>query len=144
MSDWMRVVVGVDGSAESQKALRWAYDEARAHGAELVAVGVRALPPPIVDPPSYGGFGWSTQIVSAQDLVALLDGTVRSVLGEDAENVRTMVVDGNAAPALIKAAEGADLLVVGSRGHGAFTGMLLGSVSLHAVTHAPGAVTVVR
>jgi nucleotide-binding universal stress UspA family protein len=114
MSDWMRVVVGVDGSAESQKALRWAYDEARTHGAELVAVGVRALPPPIVDPPSYGGFGW------------------------------TMVVDGNAAPALIKAAEGADLLVVGSRGHGAFTGMLLGSVSLHVVTHAPGAVTVVR
>jgi nucleotide-binding universal stress UspA family protein len=54
------------------------------------------------------------------------------------------VAEGTPATALIDAAEGADLLVVGSRGHGAFAGMLLGSVSLHVTTHAPCPVTVVR
>jgi len=54
------------------------------------------------------------------------------------------VVEGHASQVLTETAEGADLLVVGSRGHGGFTGLLLGSVSEHVVTHAPCPVVVVR
>ncbi|GAA3626563.1 universal stress protein [Microlunatus ginsengisoli] len=143
MADWMRVVVGVDGSAESEKALRWAHDEARAHGAELLVVGIRVMLP--VSPSPWGGFGWNADVVTNDDTQTVLDSSVRSVLGEGVAGVRTRVVDASPiAAALIEAAEGADLLVVGSRGHGAFAGMLLGSVSLHAVTHARCPVTVVR
>lgn len=143
MSSWMRVVVGVDGSAESQKALRWAYDEAQVHGAELVVAGARTLPP-VVEPPPYGGLPWIGDAPSAEDVKKMLDAAVDAVLDDDATNVSTLVVEGPPAQGLIKAAEGADLLVVGSRGHGAFAGMLLGSVSLHVTTHATCPVTVVR
>jgi nucleotide-binding universal stress UspA family protein len=144
MSGWSRVVVGVDGSAESDKALRWAYDEARAHGADLVVVAARPAPVPPASPPPYGGFPWSAGGAPATDLESLVTAAVKSALGEDAEDVRIEVRQGAPAPVLLAAAKGADLLVVGSRGAGAFTGMLLGSVSLHAATHAPCAVTVVR
>jgi nucleotide-binding universal stress UspA family protein len=61
-----------------------------------------------------------------------------------AVEARTAVVAGPAAPALLDAAAGADLLVVGSHGHGTFAGLLLGSVSLHCATHSPCPVVVVR
>ncbi|HTZ07910.1 MAG TPA: universal stress protein, partial [Acidimicrobiales bacterium] len=71
--------------------------------------------------------------------------TVRQVLGENPEvPVRLVVREGHPAPVLIDEAGGADLLVVGSRGHGAFMGMVLGSVSEHCVSHAPCPVVVVR
>ena len=57
--------------------------------------------------------------------------------GPDAEQVQRHVVRGHPAQALIDQAAGADLLVVGFRGHGGFTGMLLGSVSQHVIAHAP-------
>jgi nucleotide-binding universal stress UspA family protein len=142
MSGWVRVVVGVDGSAESQKALRWAYDEARSHDAELLVIGARMLPSSY--PPPFGGFEWTTEIADGRQTKEMLDAAVASVIDDDAAHVRTQVAEGTPATALIDAAEGADLLVVGSRGHGAFAGMLLGSVSLHVTTHAPCPVTVVR
>ena len=55
-----------------------------------------------------------------------------------------MVAEGAAAPVLLEAAADADLLVVGSRGHGGFTGLLLGSVSQQCVSHAGCPVVVVR
>ncbi len=58
--------------------------------------------------------------------------------------IRSRVVQGNPAQVLIDAAEGADLLVVGSRGHGGFTGALLGSVGTHCVHHARCPVVVIR
>ena len=58
--------------------------------------------------------------------------------------VSSQATEGNAAQVLIDAAEGADLLVVGSRGHGGFTEALLGSVSQHCVHHAPCPVVIVR
>jgi nucleotide-binding universal stress UspA family protein len=56
----------------------------------------------------------------------------------------SLVVEGHAAAVLVERSEGADLLVVGTRGHGRFTGMLLGSVSEHCVIHARCPVLVVR
>ncbi|WP_317620853.1 universal stress protein [Streptomyces sp. CBMA123] len=58
--------------------------------------------------------------------------------------IRTRVQEGGAAACLLDAARGAELLVVGSRGHGGFTGALLGSVGQHCVQHAPCPVVVVR
>ena len=64
--------------------------------------------------------------------------------GRSTVPVATTAVEGPAGEVLVHAAEGADLLVVGGRGHGAIRGMLLGSVALHCVVHAPGPVMVVR
>ena len=58
--------------------------------------------------------------------------------------MRRHVAEGHPAGVLLAQVEGADMLVVGSRGHGGFTGMLLGSVSQHVVAHAPCPVVVVR
>ena len=75
----------------------------------------------------------------------ILQSAVADVLGDDPDvDVKPSVVEGHPVPVLLNAAKGASLLVVGSRGHGVFTGILLGSVSTHCVTHATCPVTVVR
>lgn len=74
-----------------------------------------------------------------------LDATVREALGADpGVSVELEVREGNPAQQLIDASRGADLLVVGTRGHGGFAGMLLGSVSQHLAAHATCPVTVIR
>ena len=75
---------------------------------------------------------------------AVQDVAVKEVLGDDTGSLIRSVVEGHPVPVLLKAAVGADLLVMGSRGHGGFAGLLLGSVSEHVVAHAPCAVVVVR
>ena len=81
----------------------------------------------------------------AGDARRLLETTVAETLGEDPGlEIELVVAEGHAAPVLVEAAKGADLLVVGSRGHGGFAGMLLGSVSEHCVHHASCPVIVVR
>lgn len=74
----------------------------------------------------------------------LPEAVVQTTKEEPGVKIRTAVVDGNAARALITAARGADLLVVGNRGHGAFTEALLGSVSQHCVHLVTCPVVVVR
>ena len=75
----------------------------------------------------------------------VLQRTVQEVLGEQPEvAVEALAVEGRVAHALVQAAKGADLLVVGNRGRGGFGGVLLGSVSFHCVSHAPCPVVVVR
>ena len=67
------------------------------------------------------------------------------MIGKDPDiEVRQVVAEGHPAPILVKASEKADLLVVGSRGHGEFAGMLIGSVSEHCATHASCVVVIVR
>ncbi len=112
------VVVGVDGSEASADALRWAVRYARMTGATVRAVTVWHYP---------ASFGWApTTAIPEMDL----EGDARQALKETLEQV--------------VGAEDADLLVVGSRGHGAFAGMLLGSVSEHCVHHATCPVVVIR
>ena len=123
------IVVGVDGSEPSLKALRWAAQQARLTGATLrvlttweVATGTGWVPTFPVD--------YDPQAVARQ----ALDEAVTETLGADPD----------VAPILLAAAKDADLLVVGSHGHGAFAGMLIGSVSEHLVRHAPCAIVVVH
>lgn len=145
MSEIKLIVVGVDGSDSSRTALEWAYDEATHHGASLTVVSTwhpPALPmtPPYgsIPPEDYGG-------QPRRDALDLLERfTAALVPREPAVDVRTSVEEGNPAKVLIERSKDADLLVVGSRGHGGFKGMLLGSVSQHLVAHSECPVVVVR
>lgn len=138
------VVVGVDGSPASAKAMAWAARYAEALGASVRAVlawhyPAAAGPAPIgVAPASVSG-------EVEQNKHAELDKAVAATFGDPPRvPVQTKVVYGHPAQVLLDEARDADLLVVGSRGYGGFTGMMLGSVSTHCVTHATCPVTVVH
>ena len=143
MSTWKTIVVGVDGSPSSRKALVWAAAEAADHSADLVVLNVweHTLLPPA------GSVSVSERYVpdpsqrTAEDLVD----EIKQALGEDPPvPVQPRVKQGNPAKVLIEESEGADLLVVGTRGHGGFRGLVLGSVSQHVAAYAECPVTVVR
>jgi nucleotide-binding universal stress UspA family protein len=132
-----RIVVGVDGSPTSLAALRFAHRQAQLTGAELHAVTTWAYPLSFDEP------------VDATDWQANAETILDTALGEalaasDAAGVLRHVAEGHPAGVLLASVEAADLLVVGSRGHGGFTGMLLGSVSQHVAAHSPCPVVVVR
>jgi nucleotide-binding universal stress UspA family protein len=139
-----RIVVGVDGSPSSQEALRWAVRQAGLTGGTVDAVMAWEYPSAI------GGYGWApAAMIEEWDFAEIAAKTLADEIGSvvDANSgvsVRPLVVQGNPAQALLDAAVGADLLVVGSRGHGGFAGALLGSVSQHCVHYAPGPVAVIR
>lgn len=134
------IVVGVDGSEESLEALRWAARAARLAGGSLRAVAVWDYPTSLGWEPPY-----PTDFDPEGDARAALDRSVAEVLGERPDvPVDKVVREGHPAPVLEEEAKGAELLVVGSRGHGGFSGLLLGSVSAHCVHHAPTTVVVVR
>ena len=132
-----RIVVGIDGSPSSVDALRWALGQSRLSGAAVEAVSGWQ------HPAAYAGFSAIPEDDWLDNAREVLDAAVDQV-GEDAAAVSRDVVAGHPARVLVDRAAGAELLVVGSRGHGGFTGMLLGSVSGHVVTHAPCPVVVVR
>lgn len=129
------IVVGVDGSESSRDALRWAARQAKVTGADLHAVTAWHLPEIYAyEPRDYEA-----------DARKALDHAVEQALGPDpGVPLVTRVVLGDPAPVLIDASRGAQLLAVGSHGHGGFVGMLLGSVSQHCVGHAQCPVVVVR
>ncbi|MFD8011704.1 universal stress protein [Streptomyces sp. NPDC058955] len=136
-----RVVVGVDGSAPSYAALRWAVRHAERTGAALEIIGVYDVP---------GATGWSAPPVDAafdeQQAREALTEELRSVLptGVRMPPLEQHVVRGNPAKVLIEASAGAELLVVGSRGRGGFASLLLGSVSQQCAVHASCPVVIVR
>jgi nucleotide-binding universal stress UspA family protein len=144
MRQWNRIAVGVDGSPASRAALEWAGDEAVRHGSELVVLTAwLPVPPPLAGTsstlPTHGvtdaGETAKEQLMEA----------IWHVLGEEPPVlVQPQVKEGSAAKLLIDLSEDADLLVVGSSGHGGFAGMLLGSVSQHVAAHAKCTVVVVR
>ena len=135
-----RVVVGVDGSEHSSAALRWPAAEAQLRRATLQVVHAWHLPSL-----AYQAYVAPTPDEGRKVAVAALDDQLAVVLGDPTDlSVVRDVREGPAAQALIDAANGADLVVVGSRGHGGFAGLLLGSVSSQVVHHAPCPVVVVR
>ncbi|MVU80401.1 universal stress protein [Nocardia sp. ET3-3] len=134
-----QVVVGVDGSESSKSALRWAARQAELTGAELRPIQVWQPPPSYGMPVDYSDVDFEAQARKS------LQHTIGEVLGEHLTTpVTPEVTEGHPAAVLIEAAENADLLVVGSHGHGAFSGMLLGSVGQHCAQHAACPVFIVR
>jgi nucleotide-binding universal stress UspA family protein len=138
-----RIVAGIDGSSASRSALAWAAAEARLRDWPLLVVHAWSLPlvpatpgfiPAPVEPGEYRR--------AAEELTGEVVG---DVLADAADlQVETAVVEGPAAQALLERVEADDLLVIGSRGHGGFAGLLLGSVSQQCAQHAPCPVVIVR
>ncbi|RMI12596.1 universal stress protein [Cellulomonas triticagri] len=137
-----RMIVGVDGSPQADLALRHAIAEAQAWGAELTAVagvpvgtgsGVMAWLPATVD---------QTQILAdvTEGLNVVVD---RALADHPGTTVRRHVLDGTGAELLTEFSSATDLIVVGSRGRGGFTGLLLGSTSQAVLHHAACPVMVV-
>jgi nucleotide-binding universal stress UspA family protein len=138
------VVVGVDGSVESIAALSWASRYAAATGATVRAIvawhypTAAGIPPVGLAPPSVRE---ETEQRMRDDLA---EAVAKVYPDPSAASVQTRVSYGHPAAVLIEESKDADLLVVGSRGHGAFSGMLVGSVSIHCVNNASCPVVVVR
>lgn len=139
-----RIVVGVDGSQAAREALAWALRQAELTGGSIDAVTAWHKPVVISGMP-YGPLAVLEQSDLARFAETTLTNSIRAVVGADsAVSVRPVIRQGNAAQVLLDAADGADLLVVGSRGHGGFAEALLGSVSQHCVHHAPCPVVIIR
>lgn len=138
-SDVNRIIVGVDGSEPSREALRWAARLAPTLGASIRAVAVWASP---------AGFGWTSMPSSFDfhdDMAKVLEQAVDDVFGTDRPRGLELVVEqAQAAAALLEHAAGASMVIVGSRGHGGFAGLLLGSVSSSVAEHASCPVLVVH
>jgi nucleotide-binding universal stress UspA family protein len=135
-----RIIVGVDGSESSLRALEWAARQAELTGWLLEVITTWEWPT---------SYGWAFPLPSDYspkvDAQTLVDGVVTKLRESHPKlDVTTAVVEGHPAPVLIDASRMAELLVVGSRGHGEFAGMLLGSVSEHCVTNAHCPVVVIR
>jgi nucleotide-binding universal stress UspA family protein len=143
-----RVVVAVDGSAGSRAALQFAVADAARRGIPVEAVIAYRWPDYLMDFDVMGGA--DTERMRAR-LRAEAEGRVRAVVDEVAgaspgpvPEVRIRAMHGAPAEVLVRASEGASLLVVGSRGHGGFSSMLLGSTSMQCAMHATCPVTVVH
>ena len=136
-----RIVVGVDGSEPSLKALRWAAGQSALTGDSLHAVISWDYPA-----------SWATAIPGVppgfdpeQTAKKILDESLdKALTPEQAARVTRTVVAGNPTQTLVDQAEGAELLVVGDRGHSGFRAAVLGSVSTQVAQHAPCPVVVVR
>ena len=134
-----RIVVGIDGFESSTAALRWAIHQAKLTGAVVEAVTAWHIPP-------------SSGLVSAADMpdyqddarMVLIEAIAETCMIDADVEVCPRVVEGRAGPVLIEAAEDADLLVVGNRGHGGLAEALLGSVGQYCVRHAPCPVVIMR
>jgi nucleotide-binding universal stress UspA family protein len=138
-----RIVAGVDGSPPSIDALRWAVHQAELTGGTIDAVIAWEFPM------AAGGLGWAPispiDDTDYQELAAkALSAAVGEVNPPPGVTVHQVVVAGNPAQVLLDAAKGADLLVVGNRGHGGFAEALIGSVSVRCLHHATCPVVVVR
>ena len=138
------IVVGVDGSEPAKRALRWALEEAKLRGTRLSVVTAWHVPGY-----AHGAPGFVPILSTSVD--AAIREAAEAIANEAVEQARAAGVDaeaiitnGQAADVLIESAEGASMLVVGSRGHGGFAGLLLGSVGQQCAHHAACPVAIIR
>ena len=140
------IVVGLDGSKDSQAALDWAVDEARQRGGQLRLITAWTKQPmawyPAVLETAAGGIA----VVDSpeEDAGTVQAKALKSVADTGVPATGQVIHTHSAASAILQAAQEADLVVIGSRGHGGFPGLHVGSVTTHVVNHAPGPVLVVR
>ena len=137
------IVVGLDGSDESTRALDWAAEEADLRGGRVRVVTAWHVPVLVYSAGYTPMVAPSVEESSEHAANTIVEGAAAELTDRGLE-VDTVVEYGNAAQALIDASAEADLLVVGSRGHGGFAGLLLGSVSTQCAQHATCPVVVVR
>jgi len=140
------IVVGVDHSPEAREALRFAFEEAQLRRAKL-----RVVHAWLFGYISATGFESSFPVLGGERnetrgaVVAAVDATLRDVVPEAGDvEIERRIVEGTPAAVLVEESRDADLLVVGSRGLGGFSGLLLGSVSQQCAHHAACPVVIVR
>ena len=140
-----KIVVGIDGSDASKEALLWAVEDARARGAEVVALHAYEVPEPPADPSPVAPLNFPELLTEAHEQAQqFVTDVVDEVAGKAVTvDVAPIAVEDTPARALLDAARDADLLVVGSHGHG-LSGLFLGSVSLECAQHAACPVVIVR
>lgn len=132
-----RVVIGVDGSPHGDAALRWALDEARAHGGEAVAV--LAWQMPFISNPV--AFDHDELEQAGREF---LTGRLRLVAPSPQVPLTPVIAEGDPAEVLVAASDDANLLVVGTRGRSPFMGAVLGAVSVRCAAAARCPVTSVK
>ncbi|MFZ0172184.1 MAG: universal stress protein [Acidimicrobiales bacterium] len=137
-----RIVVGIDGSESSKAALAWAVHQARTTGAPLQVLITWELPTT---------YGWAAPLPDGLDFEAdargVVNEAIEEVIGPESASqldLTVSIIEGHPAAVLLHESKDAGLIVVGSRGHGAFAGMLLGSVGQHLAAHAACPVVIIR
>lgn len=150
-----KIVVGLDGSARSCAALRWALDHAQRVAAPVDVVAVWEQPVNYGAIPPVGAPAMTYAGVAAEPVDDVREALRNEALHRIDEalagcsdltqgvEVRRHEVEGHAGPALAEMARGASVLVVGRSGHGPFVGLLMGSVAQHVSGHAPCPVVIV-
>jgi|SRR5690625_143783 len=146
MPIFKKIMVAYDGSPHSKKALTKAAELMnRDSDAEMHIVSV--TPPPSMDLYSMYGLGLSQKVMDEYNELAQKTMTeAEEFMAEHKDSCQFVRLQGNASQTIIEYADKQkfDLIILGSRGLGAFKGMLLGSVSHHVVTHADSHVLVIK
>jgi len=138
------IVAGTDGSEESLRAVGWAAREAALRGAPLRIVSVDEAPPRMITRAGPGEQQGVTDVLLGQRDQALATAAERAAKTAQGVLIDTDALTGSVDEAVTAAGSGALMLVLGSRGRGAFTALLLGSVSRYVASHASCPVVVIR
>jgi len=138
------IVAGTDGSEESLRAVDWAAREAVLRGAPLRIVAAAETPPRMISRAGPGEYETVTDVLLGERDRALAVAAERAAKAAPGLLIDTDQVTGDPADAVTNAGAGALMLVLGSRGAGAFTALVLGSISRYAAGHAACPVVVIR
>jgi nucleotide-binding universal stress UspA family protein len=138
------IVAGTDGSEESLRAVEWAAREAVLRGAPLRIVAAAGLPPRMISRAGVGQYDTVTDVIMKERDAALRAAAERAARTAPGLLIDTDPLSGAPAEAVTESGAGALMLVLGSRGIGAFTALVLGSVSRYAASHASCPVVAVR
>ncbi len=137
----MSIVAGIDGSSNSKVALKFAAEEAAVRNEPLRIVCVWHVPVPLYTGGSFAVLDADIYLDAARESA---DKEIQEVLGEGAAQAELVMREGSAAQILMEESANASMLVIGSRGRGGFSGLVLGSVSQQCAAHAKCPVTIVH